>query len=133
MAQTRTAPDAPLLAYILANQPPEHEELRRLRHLTRSLPLARMQIVPEQGHFLALLIKLTGARRVLELGTFTGYSALAMALALPPDGRLVTCDVDVDTVNVGLRCWERAGVADKIKVEIGPALVTLARLEGEVG
>jgi O-methyltransferase len=133
MAQTRTAPDEPLLAYILANQPPEHEELRRLRQLTQSLPRALMQIVPEQGHFLALLIKLIGARRVLELGTFTGYSALAMALALPDDGRLVTCDVNAETVNVGRGCWERAGVAAKIEVEIGPALATLDWLEGEGG
>jgi predicted O-methyltransferase YrrM len=129
MAQIRTAPDEPLLAYILANQSPEHVELRRLRQLTQGLPLALMQIVPEQGHFLALLIKLIGARRVLELGTFTGYSALAMALALPDDGRLVTCDVNAGTVDVGRGCWERAGVTAKIEVEIGPALATLDRLE----
>jgi len=131
MAQTRSVPNERLLAYILANQPPEHEELRALRDLTQDLPQSMMQIVPEQGHLLAFLVKLTGARRVLELGTFTGYSAMAMALALPPDGRLVTCDVDSEAVDVGRGCWERAGVAGKIQVEIGPALATLDRLERE--
>ena len=131
MAQTRTVPDERLLGYILANEPEEHAELRKLRELTQGLPGALMQIVPEQGHFLAFLVKLIGARRVLELGTFTGYSAMAMALALPADGRLVTCDVNDKSIEVGRRCWERAGVAAKIHVAIAPAAVTLERLERE--
>jgi predicted O-methyltransferase YrrM len=131
MAQTRTVPSDQLIAYLLASQPPEHEELCKLRSLTQGLPRSIMQIAPEQGHFLAFLIKLINARRVLELGTFTGYSAMAMALALPDDGRLITCDVNDETVNIGAAFWKRAGVAHKIKVRIGPALATLDCLERE--
>jgi O-methyltransferase len=101
MAQIRTVPTEQLIAYLLANEPPEHEELSKLRSLTQELPRSIMQIAPEQGHFLAFLIRLIGARRVLELGTFTGYSAMAMALALPDDGRLITCDVNDEMVSIG--------------------------------
>jgi predicted O-methyltransferase YrrM len=131
MAQIRTVSSEQLIAYLLASQPPEHEELCKLRSLTQVLPRSIMQIAPEQGHFLAFLIKLMGARRVLELGTFTGYSAMAMALALPDDGRLITCDVNDEMVSIGAGCWQRAGVAHKIEVRIGPALVTLDQLERE--
>ncbi len=96
MADIQIALDKHLRAYLLANEPPEHEELRRLRERTAKLALARMQIAPEQGHFLGFLARLIGARRTLELGTFTGYSALAMALALPEKGRVVTCDINVE-------------------------------------
>jgi predicted O-methyltransferase YrrM len=129
MAQIRTKLDERLSAYLLANGPPEHDELRNLREATKSVAKAHMQILPEQGHFLALLIKLIGARRVLELGTFTGYSAMAMALALPADGRLVTCDLNEDSIEFGHSYWARAGVAERIKVMIGPALESLAQLE----
>ncbi|MEA2986223.1 MAG: hypothetical protein QOD94_2477 [Alphaproteobacteria bacterium] len=129
MSQIRVSPDKRLQTYILAHEPPEHDELRNLRALTQALPTARMQIVPEQGHLLAFLVPLIGARRVLEIGTFTGYSALALALALPPDGQVVTCDLDEESVTVGRPCWERAGVATKIKVMIAPALTTLAALK----
>jgi predicted O-methyltransferase YrrM len=131
MAQIRTVPSERLIAYLLASQPPEHEELCKLRGLTQGLPRSIMQIAPEQGHFLAFLIKLMGARRVLELGTFTGYSAMAMALALPDDGKLITCDVNEDIVSIGAACWQRAGVAHKIDVRIGPALETLDLLKRE--
>jgi O-methyltransferase len=131
MAQIRTVPSERLITYLLASQPPEHEELCRLRSLTQGLPRSIMQIAPEQGHFLAFLIKLLGVRRVLELGTFTGYSAMAMALALPDDGTLITCDVNNEMVSIGAACWQRAGVAHKIEVRIGPALVTLDQLERE--
>lgn len=131
MAQIRTVPTEQLIAYLLANEPPEHEELSRLRSLTQELPRSIMQIAPEQGHLLAFLIKLIGARRVLELGTFTGYSAMAMALALPDDGRLITCDVNDEMASIGSTCWQRAGVAHKIEVRIGPALATLDQLERE--
>ena len=90
-----------------------------------------MQIAPEQGHFLAFLARLIGARTALEIGTYTGYSALAVALALPSDGRLVTCDVNPDWVAVGGRYWKRAGVEEKIETRIGPASASLAVLESE--
>lgn len=117
--------------YLLTSEPPEHEELRELRKRTQTMPDARMQIAVEQGHFLAFLARLIGARRTLELGTFTGYSALAVALALPPNGRVVTCDVKEEWANIGRPHWERAGVAEKIEVVIGPACATLERLESE--
>jgi O-methyltransferase len=131
MADIQIALDKRLHAYLLANEPQEHEELRKLRERTGTIPLARMQIAPEQGHFLGFLGRLIGARRTLELGTFTGYSALAMALALPSSGRVVTCDINVEWVNIGRPYWDRAGVADKIEVMIGRALDTLKRLESE--
>ena len=115
-------------AYMLACQPPEHEELRRLREVTATMAKARLQIAPEQGHLLAFLVRLIGARRVLELGTFTGYSALAMALTLPPGGHLVTCDVDAEWAAIGRAHWDRAGVGGKIEQCLGPAIETLAEL-----
>jgi O-methyltransferase len=107
---------------------------RRLREATAALPDARMQIGADQGAFLAMLVRLTGARRALEVGTFTGYSALAVALALPDDGKLIACDVSEEWTAVGRRHWEEAGVAAKIDLRIGPALDTLAALlEGGAG
>jgi predicted O-methyltransferase YrrM len=88
-----------------------------------------MQIAREQGHFLAFLIRLIGARRVLELGTFTGYSALAMALALPSDGKVVTCDVSESWAVIGRPYWERAGVSSMIDLKIAPAIETLSQFE----
>jgi len=120
-----------LYAYLQAKQPPEHVELQQLREVTRTMPRGRMQIAPEQGHFLAVLARLIGARRTLEIGTFTGYSALAMALALPADGRIVACDVSDEWVGIGRPFWQRAGVADKIDVRIGPAIETIGQLERE--
>jgi O-methyltransferase len=125
MANARLALDDRLYAYLLRSEPPEHEELQKLRERTKGLPEACMQIAPEQGHFLAFLVRLIGARRTLELGTFTGYSALTMALALPPDGRVVTCDLCETWTNIGRAHWKRAGVDSKIEVKIGPALKTL--------
>ena len=100
----------------------------RLREETRALPAAGMQIGPDQGQFLGFLVNLLGARHVLEIGTFTGYSALAMAQALPPDGRLVACDIDRNWTDIGRRYWAEAGVAAKIDLRLGPALDTLAGL-----
>src|SRR5215468_10861905 len=122
MAEVRAALDERMLAYMLGCHPPEHPELRRLRERTRPLPEARMQIAREQGDFLAFLVRLTGARHLLELGTFTGYSALAAALALPPSGRIVTCEVNESWVDIGRPHWQRAGVGRKIEVLMGPAL-----------
>jgi predicted O-methyltransferase YrrM len=106
---------------------------RRLRAETAALPRARMQIGPDQGAFLALLIHLTGARRALEVGTFTGYSALAIASALPEEGKLITCDVSEEWTAVARRYWEEAGVSGRIELRLGPAAETLARLLGEGG
>src|SRR5438067_3469091 len=131
MANRSTAMDERLHAYLLAHQPPEHEQLRRLRERTGAMADGRMQISPEQGHFLAFLTRLTGARRTLEIGTFTGYSAMAVALALPPDGQVVACDLSAEWTDIGRPYWERAGVAGKIQLHIGPAQDTLRRLEHE--
>ncbi len=114
--------------YILAHSLREPEVLRRLREETASLPGANMQIGPEQGQFMALLVELIGARRTLEIGTFTGYSALVVALALPPEGRVVACDVSAEYTAVARRYWAEAGVADKIELHLAPALETLDRL-----
>jgi caffeoyl-CoA O-methyltransferase len=128
MAGRRTEIDDRLHDYILANSLREPEVLRRLREETAGLPHAGMQIGPEQGQFMALLVELMGARRTLEIGTFTGYSALAVALALPADGRVVACDVSEEYTDVARRYWIEAGVADKIELHLAPALETLDRL-----
>ena len=114
--------------YLLANSLREHPALEQLRDETSRLSGAGMQIAPEQGQFMALLVELTGARRVLEIGCFTGYSALAMALALPPDGGLITLEANPEPVEVGRRAWAAAGVADRIEVRIGLALERLDEL-----
>ncbi len=114
--------------YILAHSLREPEVLRRLREETAGRPGAGMQIGPEQGQFMALLVELIGARRTLEIGTFTGYSALVVALALPPEGRVVACDVSEEYTAVARRYWAEAGVADKIELHLAPALETLDRL-----
>ena len=99
--------------------------MRRLREETASLEEANMQIGPEQGQFMTLLVELMGARSALEVGTFTGYSALAVALGLPDDGCLVACDVSEEWTAIGRRYWEEAGVAHKIDLRLAPALETL--------
>ena len=114
-----------LHAYLLGVGVREPEVLRRLRDETQSMPDSNMQIAPEQGAFMSLLVQLTGARRCLELGTFTGYSALAVALALPPDGRIVCCDVSEEWTSIARRYWAAAGVAERIDLRLGPALDTL--------
>jgi O-methyltransferase len=129
MSQTTKRLDDGLRAYLLDIEPPEHEELRLLREATAKLPLARFQIAPEQGYLLAFLVRLIGAQRTLEVGTFTGYSALAVALALSPEGRLVACDIDEQWIEIGRPFWKRADVERKIEVRIGPALATLKSLE----
>lgn len=106
----------------------EADILRRLRDETATLPRATMQIAPEQGQFLALLVQLTGARRCLEVGVFTGYSALCVAAALPAGGSVVACDVSEEWTAVARRYWEEAGVAERIELKLAPAVETLDRL-----
>jgi predicted O-methyltransferase YrrM len=117
-----------LYDYLLAASLREHPALARLRAATARLPEAGMQTAPEQGQLMALLVELCGARRVLEIGCFTGYGTLAMALALPPDGRLLTLDVNPEWVALGQRAWREAGVAEKIEVRFGLALASLDQL-----
>jgi caffeoyl-CoA O-methyltransferase len=120
--------------YVLAHNR-EHPELAKLREATASHPRAGMQISPEQGALLQMLVRLTGARRTIEVGVFTGYSALAVALALPADGRILASDLSDEFTRNGRPYWERAGVAGKIDLVLEPALHTLdARLAtGEAG
>ncbi|MFO7674736.1 MAG: class I SAM-dependent methyltransferase [bacterium] len=119
--------------YLLQVSLREPDVLRRLRAETLVLPEADCQIAPEQGQFMALLLRLIGARRVLEIGTFTGYSSTALALALPPDGRVVCCDRSEKWTAVARRWWKEAGVEDRVELILGPALVTLERLRAERG
>ena len=132
--RTLLADDA-LYDYALAHTLREHPEQTALRAATASHPLAMMQIAPEQGQFMALLAKTIGARRAIEIGVFTGYSALSVALALPADGRLVACDISDENVRIGVPFWQRAGVAGKIDVRIAPAAETLRAMvaAGEAG
>jgi len=117
--------DDTLYDYLLAHSLREHPEQIALRGATRSHPRAGMQVSPEQGQFMALLVKLLGARRTLEIGVFTGYSALSVALALPDDGRILACDISDEYTRIGRPYWERAGVAHKIELRLAPALQTL--------
>ncbi len=117
-----------LNAYLVAVGAREPEVLGRLREETASMPDARMQIAVEQGALLSMLVKLLDARRVLEIGTFTGYSSTAMALALPADGRIVCCDVSEEFTDVARRTWAAAGVEDRVDLRLAPALETLEAL-----
>jgi predicted O-methyltransferase YrrM len=114
-----------LYDYLLSVSLREPEVLRQLREETARDRMARMQIAPEQGQFMALLVRLLAARRCLEIGVYTGYSALCVALALPPGGELVACDVSEKWTSVARRYWQAAGVADRIRLELAPALRTL--------
>jgi predicted O-methyltransferase YrrM len=120
-----------LLAYLQAVSLREPESLRLLREETARLPMAGMQISPDQGQFMALLVRLIGARHCLEIGTFTGYSALAVALALPAEARVTCCDVSEEYTAVARRAWAGAGVAAKIDLHLAPARATLDRLRAE--
>ncbi len=127
--------DDALYRYLLDRSLREHPAQLALREATAAHPHAGMQISPEQGQFMALLVKLLSARRTIEIGVFTGYSALSVALALPDDGTLLACDISDEYTRVGRPFWERAGVAGKIDLQLGPAIATLdARLAaGEAG
>ncbi len=117
-----------LYDYLLSVSLRAPEPLTQLRQETAQHPYGHMQISPDQGQFMALLVKLMGAKKILEIGTFTGYSALWMALALPDDGTLITCDIREEAREYGPSYWLAAGVADKIDLRIAPALDTLDSL-----
>ena len=119
-----------LQRYLVEHSVREPEVLRELRAATASLPYAGMQIGADQGQFMALLVQAIGARRCLEIGTFTGYSALAVALALPEDGRIVCCDISEEWTAIARRFWRKAGVEQKIELRLAPALETLKTLAG---
>lgn len=129
----RTHVDDALHEYLLEHRTPDDAILSELRRETRERMGARagMQIAPEQGTLLCLLVAAIGARQVIEVGTFTGYSALCMARGLPPDGRLIACDVSEEYTAVARRYWEKAGVADRIELRLGPAAETLRALPRE--
>ena len=135
MASKTNFVDAKVMAYIGAHSLREAPLLAELRAETAKLPEALMQVPPEEGQFLALLVQAIGAKRCLEIGTFTGYSALTVALALPADGRLVCCDVSEAWTGMARRYWSRAGVESKIDLRIAPAIETLESLiaGGEAG
>jgi predicted O-methyltransferase YrrM len=118
----------PLYEYLLTNSVREPEVLSKLRAATAQHPLVNMQISPEQGQLMGLLVQLIGAKKCLEIGVFTGYSALAVALNLPDDGRIVACDVSDEFTSIAREFWQSAGVSDKIDLQIAPALETLDRL-----
>ena len=120
--------DDRLYNYLLSVSLREPEILRQLRQETNNHPQAIMQISPEQSQFMALLVQLVGAKKTLEVGVFTGYSSLSVALALPPDGKIIACDVSEEYTAIARRYWQKAGVADKIDLRIAPALETLDRL-----
>ena len=121
--------------YLLAHSLREAPALAKLRAETASHPKVNMQIAPEQGQFMQMLVRLSGARRAIEVGVFTGYSSLAVMLAMPPDGRLLALDVSEEYTSIARRHWQAAGVADRIELVIAPAKDTLdARIAaGEAG
>ncbi|HUF06585.1 MAG TPA: class I SAM-dependent methyltransferase [Candidatus Binatia bacterium] len=120
-----------LVAYVRRYGVREHPALARLREKTAPLSNANMQIGPDQGAFMALLVRLTGATRILEIGTFTGYSSTAMALALPPDGRITCLDVSREWTDLAREAWADAGVADRTELRLGRASETLEGLDDD--
>jgi predicted O-methyltransferase YrrM len=114
--------------YLVEHSVREHPLLAKLRQVTASMPNAQMQIGPEQGQFMALLARLIGARRCIEVGVFTGYSSLAVALALPEDGRIVACDVSEEWTTIARNFWREAGVQHKVELKLQPAAKTLEEL-----
>lgn len=114
-----------LASYLRAASPEEPAYLAKLREETASHPRAIMQITPEQGLFMGLLARMAGARKALEIGVFTGYSSIAVALALPQDGKLIACDVSEEYTSVARRYWKEADLESKIDLRIAPAMDTL--------
>jgi predicted O-methyltransferase YrrM len=120
-----------VVAYVHRHGVREHPVLAALRERTAPMPEHNMQIGPDQGAFMAMLVRLSGARRILEIGTFTGYSSTAMALALPPDGRITCCDVSREWTDIAQQAWLDAGVAHKVELRLAPATETLAALSDD--
>ncbi|MGK7937028.1 MAG: class I SAM-dependent methyltransferase [Xenococcaceae cyanobacterium] len=120
--------DQQLYEYLLSVSVQEAEVLQKLREETANHPGAIMQIAPEQGQFMALLVQLLGAKKTLEIGVFTGYSSLVTALALPAEGKIIACDIDEESTAIARRYWQQAGVAEKVDLRIAPALETLDKL-----
>ncbi|MFN7920995.1 MAG: class I SAM-dependent methyltransferase [Bryobacteraceae bacterium] len=135
MSSTHLPVTDALAAYIRASSQPEPELLQRLRAETALDPLAIMQISPDQGAFLSLLVRLINARRTLEVGVFTGYSSTCVAMALPAEGRIIACDVSEQWTSIARKYWREAGVENKIDLRLAPALETLDALiaEGQSG
>ena len=133
MTKQTTGLEETLADYIQSIFLREPDILRQLREETAKLSMAQMQISAEQGQFMALLVQLIGAKKTLEIGVFTGYSALAVALALPNDGKVIACDISEEYMAIAKDFWGRAGVSEKIDLRIAPALETLEKLitEGE--
>ena len=121
--------------YLLDTSLRETEVAQRLREATGNLPEGGLQISPNQGQFMALLVQLMSAKKTLEIGVFTGYSALVVALALPDDGKLIACDISAEWTSIGLRYWAEAGVNHKIDLRLAPAVATLDALiaDGQAG
>ena len=130
MARQTSGLDEGLYRYLLDVSLREPDVLRRLREETSNHEMGRMQIAPEQGQFMALLVRLLRARKTLEVGVFTGYSSAVVALALPSDGRVIACDVSEEYTAIARRYWEEAGIDHKIDLHLAPALETLDRLLG---
>lgn len=124
-----------LYSYLQTHSLRELEVQKLLREQTSKMSMSQMQISPEQGQFMGLLIEMLGAHKTLDIGVFTGYSAMSVALALPIDGRVIACDTNVEWTKIARKFWEKAGVAEKIDLRMGPALETLQKLidEGEAG
>lgn len=126
------AMNPPLYEYLVAHNSNRDPVARELQKATEELgPIAMMQIAPEQGAFMGLLTKAIGAKRAIEVGTFTGFSALSVARALPPDGKLICCDISEEWTSVGRKHWEKAGLADRIELRLGPAADTLRAMPAE--
>ena len=121
-----------LYEYVITHGVRETAVQKDLREVTRKLPYGGMQIGPELGALMQMLVRLMGARRCLEIGTFTGYSALAVALALPDDGRIVCCDISEEWTSIARKYWKKAGVQRKTELRLGPAMPTLKEMQGPI-
>ncbi len=130
MSKKSFLPDA-LYEYVLKHSVREPEVLRKLREETAKLPNSQMQISTDQAKFMQLIVRMTGAVNTIEVGVFTGYSSLAVALVLPPNGKVVACDINKEYTDIARRYWKEAGVEKKIDLRIGPAAETLAGLVKE--
>lgn len=135
MANSTIGLENQLYDYLLSISLREPDILQQLREETAKHPMGMMQIAPEQGQFMEMLVQLMGATKTLEVGVFTGYSSLCVALALPSNGQIIACDVSEEYTTIARRYWEAAGVANKISLRLGPAIDTLDKLivEGQAG